>query len=97
MLASLALAINVMLVRASIEDDGDSHDVATDVKCYSFMFMYMVEVAVANFIVFPIALLVLLSGVLGCGRIPILGGRNYEIRKLQAMQVKHREKSEPVV
>jgi hypothetical protein len=59
--------------------------------------MYTVEVAVANFIVFPLALLVLLSGVLGCGRIPILGGRTYEIRKLQAIQNKNRAKSESVV
>jgi hypothetical protein len=85
-IASLSLAINTMLVRASIADgDGDDEDITTRPQHYSFMLMYLLEVVVANFVVFPIGTFTMFSGVLGCGKIPGLGGRPYQVRKHERM------------
>lgn len=85
-IASLSLAINVMLVRASIADgDGSSGNISTNLKHYHFVLLYMVEVVVANFVVFPIGTFTMFSGVLGCGVIPGIGGRPYQVRKHQLM------------
>lgn len=86
-IASLSLAINVMLVRASIADgDGNDEDITTRPEHYSFMLMYLLEVFFSNFVVFPIGTFTMFSGVLGCcGRIPGLGGRPYQVRKHQRM------------
>lgn len=83
--ASFSLAINVMLIRASINDgDGNDEDITTRPEHYTFMLLYLLEVFVANFIVFPIGTFTMFSGVLGCcGRIPGLGGRPYQVRKHQ--------------
>jgi large-conductance mechanosensitive channel len=53
-LGATALAIDVMLMRASIIDDGDDTDISTDIRTYSFLALYMAEVFIANFIAFPI-------------------------------------------
>jgi len=93
-IASLSLAILVMLVRASIaEEDGDDQNIATNPSDYSFLFLYILEVFVANFIVFPIGTFTMFSGVLGCnGRLPGLGGRPFQVRKHEAMLEKQRKK-----
>jgi hypothetical protein len=83
-IASLALAVNVMLIRASFNADGDDQDITFNYKHYSFLLLYCLEVFVANFVVFPIGTLTVFSGVLGCcGRIPGLGGRPYQVRAHQ--------------
>lgn len=81
---SMALAVNVALIRASIADDGDGVDITYKVQHYDFMLLYMLEVVVANFVVFPMGTFTVFSGVLGCcGRIPGLGGRPYQVRRHQ--------------
>lgn len=91
--AALSLAINVMLIRASIEDDGDDSDIATSPQNYSFLLLYVLEVFVANFVVFPIGTFTMFSGVLGCGRIPGIGGRPFQVRKHQRMLEKQAKKA----
>lgn len=79
---ALALAINVMLIRASILDDGDDAGVTYKLKHYNFMLYYFLQIFAANFVVFPLGTFTVFSGVLGCcGRIPGLGGRPYQVRK----------------
>jgi hypothetical protein len=74
------LAVNVMLIRASVIDDGDDQDITLYWKNYSFLLLYGLEVVVANFIVFPLGTITVFSGVLGCcGRLPGLGGRPYQV------------------
>jgi hypothetical protein len=83
-----------MLIRASIEDGGNSDNVSTDYKSYNFLLLYLVEVVVANFLVFPIGTFTVFSGVLGCGRIPGIGGRPYQVRKHQGMLERQRRKQQ---
>jgi hypothetical protein len=85
--ASLSLAINVMLIRASIADgDGNDEDITTRPEHYTFLLLYLLEVIVANFIVFPLGTFTVFSGILGCcGRLPGLGGRPYQVRKHRRM------------
>lgn len=81
-IGSMALAVNVALIRASIADDGDGDDITYNPKHYDFMLLYMLEVFIANFVVFPLGTFTVFSGVLGCcGRIPGLGGRPYQVRR----------------
>jgi hypothetical protein len=91
--ASLSLAIKVMLIRASIEDDGDDSDIATAPKNYKFLLLYVLEVVVANFVVFPLGTFTMFSGVLGCGSIPGLGGRPFQVKKHQRLLEKQAKKA----
>lgn len=94
--ASLSLAILVMIIRASIaENDGNDENVATDPKHYSFLLLYLLEVFLANFVVFPMGTFTVFSGVLGCnGRLPGIGGRPYQVRKHQALVKRQRRKNQ---
>ena len=49
----------------------------------SLLLLYTIELVVSLFIYNPLMKLIMFSGVLGCFRIPILGGRPYEIRQEQ--------------
>lgn len=42
---------------------------------YAFLIGYLVELTIALFVYYPLTSTMFFSGVLGCGRIPILGGR----------------------
>ncbi|KAL7497073.1 hypothetical protein ACHAWT_008449 [Skeletonema menzelii] len=48
---------------------------------FSFLLAYSLELIFAFFVFYFLTSLVFFSGILGCGRIPILGGRPYELRK----------------
>eukprot|EP00934_Nitzschia_sp_Nitz4_P000735 Nitzschia sp. Nitz4//scaffold47_size129522//29894//31057//NITZ4_003543-RA/size129522-processed-gene-0.6-mRNA-1//1//CDS//3329552776//735//frame0 len=50
-----------------------------DVEEFQFLVGYAVEMFLALFIYFPILGTILLSGCIGCGKVPILGGRPYEV------------------
>jgi hypothetical protein len=65
---------------AEIEDKSD----------FQFLISYSVEMALALFVYYPIVMTILFSGILGCGRIPVLGGRPYELR-LEQMQLREKE------
>lgn len=59
--------------------DGEAGDGTTNK--FAFLVGYALELVVALFVFYFITSTVFFSGLLGCGRIPILGGRPYEIWK----------------
>ena len=48
---------------------------------YEFILSYFVELVLSYVVYYPVAGVVLFSGITSCGRFPILGGRPYEIRQ----------------
>lgn len=52
-----------------------------ELEDFSFMKAYCIEFGVSLFVYYPFFDTVLFSGVLGCYRLPLLGGRPYEVRK----------------
>jgi hypothetical protein len=71
----------------------DDQVVLVDIKKEDVRFLlgYVTEFALALIVYYPLGSLVLFSGILGCGKLPILGGRPRDILVDQKM-VKHREK-----
>lgn len=61
--------------------DGNGIDLshAKNPQAYRFLISYAVELALALFVYYPLFATLLFSGILGCGRVPILGGRPYEV------------------
>lgn len=47
---------------------------------FRFLISYCIELTLALFVYYPMIAFMLFSGVLGCGRLPLLGGRPYEVR-----------------
>ena len=92
---SICLAIHVMALRATkVEDNNDDDTQLTySPTDYAFVPIYFAEVLVTQFIMFPVVAFTIFSGVLGCcGRVPGLGGRPYQVRKLhQRMEQKKEE------
>eukprot|EP00977_Amphora_coffeiformis_P010904 scaffold2576_cov175-Amphora_coffeaeformis.AAC.8 len=90
-----AVASFIVVLRASVEDDeeeqverfesGGITDDQVDLfgfqdkSSFDFLLSYGIELALALFIYYPVVGTVLFSGVLGCGKVPILGGRPYEV------------------
>lgn len=60
------------------------------VSSFSFLVNYAVEVCLALMLYYPIFGTILFSGILGCGRLPVLGGRPYEVRKEEAREQRRR-------
>ena len=62
-------------------------------ESYSFLLSYAMELVLALGIYNPIVGTVLFSGILGCGRLPVLGGRPYEVwqeeQRLQEEQLEN--------
>ena len=58
----------------------------TDVTAYHFLSSYAVELAIALFVCNPIFGTILFSGVLGCGKVPFLGGRPYQVMREQKLK-----------
>jgi hypothetical protein len=52
-----------------------------ELEDFSFLKAYCLEFAVSLFLYYPLLDTVLFTGVLGCYRVPLLGGRPYEVRK----------------
>lgn len=70
------------LKSAGITDDNiDLYAAADSRSTYRFLISYAIEVGLALFVYFPVVGFVLFSGVLGCGVIPVLGGRPLEVRQ----------------
>jgi hypothetical protein len=59
-----------------------------DAMSYKFLLSYTTEFFLALFIYNPIIGTILFSGCLGCGRIPIIGGRPYEVKAEQGQKVR---------
>jgi len=52
-----------------------------DAESYSFLMSYAMELVLALVVYNPLVGTILFSGILGCGRLPILGGRPYEVHQ----------------
>lgn len=90
---SLALAVFVMCLRASVEDDGDARGITTGIEDYAFILAYLIECMATWFVLFPVITFILFTGILGCGRIPGIGGRPYHKWKYERYQEKKKAKA----
>ena len=63
---------------------------------FAFFLGYALELVLALFLFYFITSTVLVTGILGCGRVPILGGRPYELWR-ERMAKDHDRKSDGVV
>jgi hypothetical protein len=86
--ATLVVVLRAELESSSPDDDDQVVDVdlrqvhlghAQNAAAYSFLTSYGTELALALFLYYPLVGTIFFSGVLGCGRLPILGGRPYEV------------------
>ena len=59
----------------------DQLDGSGESERFSFLVGYALELVFALFIFYFITSTIFFSGILGCGRVPVLGGRPYEIRR----------------
>ncbi|KAL7528179.1 hypothetical protein ACHAWF_002467 [Thalassiosira exigua] len=48
---------------------------------FQYLYGYMIELLLSLFVYTPLAQLTLFTGILGCGALPFLGGRLYEVRR----------------
>jgi hypothetical protein len=64
-----------------ITDDNVHLSSVKDLSAFDFLVSYAVELVLALFVYYPLIGTVLFSGILGCGKMPILGGRPYEVLK----------------
>lgn len=97
-IVSIILCAYVIILRATLEneeaqyDDAAEYDDAiqkmrdTGIEDYAFIALYIMEVVVANFVMFPICAFTIFSGVLGCGRLPGIGGRPWQKRRWKQKQ-----------
>mmetsp|Transcript_18970 Transcript_18970/g.28126 ORF Transcript_18970/g.28126 Transcript_18970/m.28126 type:complete len:320 (-) Transcript_18970:7-966(-) len=90
---SICLAIHFAVVRASVNEDGDDEGYAVDFQHYSFIATFFLQVIIAQFIMFPVVAFTIFSGVLGCFRLPGIGGRPFQVKR---MRDKRRRESGPV-
>jgi len=68
----------------TILDGTDGDKDSSNSKQFSFLVGYALELVFALFVFYFTTSTVFFSGILGCGRIPILGGRPYEVRREKA-------------
>merc|ERR1719356_49120 len=61
----------------------DGTETPQPVERFNFLIGYALELTVSLFIFYFITSTVFFTGILGCGRIPVFGGRPYELRKLK--------------
>ena len=93
---------------SSAVKDGSSL-VSHDVHQVDFVWSYMIEMILSLFIYYPIGATILFSGVLGCGSLPLLGGRPREVmlekkqlqeraeqRRLEHIQMQQRRHQEEI-
>jgi hypothetical protein len=70
-------------IQRSAEIEGDDDDIMAldhlNKHEFNFLLGYSVEIFLTMFLYYPIGGIVLFSGMLGCGRLPLLGGRPREV------------------
>jgi len=99
-LVIIALTIFVVCLKVVIAKDGDAdiEDVA-DIDNYQnaddfgFILAYLVGMGLSLFLWYFLGLFVLFSGVLGCYRLPVLGGRPREVKIEEKLLAKSRSGS----
>jgi hypothetical protein len=64
---------------AGLNDDNIKLGQTQDRSAYEFLIGYGVELVLALFVYYPLIGTILFSGVVVCGKIPVLGGRPYEV------------------
>ena len=83
-LVIIALRVVIASEDAEAGDNifGDMTDLSnyTDPENFSFALAYLVGMTLSFFIYYPVGTLILFSGILGCYRLPVLGGRPREVR-----------------
>jgi hypothetical protein len=86
--ASVNSDVNVTGVdSAGLVDDNIQLDPANDSKeAFKYLLSYAVELALALLVYYPIVGTIFFSGILGCGKVPILGGRPYEMAQEQKLR-----------
>ena len=72
-------AIDIMQLESAglVDDLLDLKDI--EKEDVDFLLVYVVEFSIALLLYYPFGSLVLFSGILGCGKLPILGGRARDI------------------
>ena len=61
-----------------------------EVESFSFLAEYFILVSLTWFVYFPIAATILISGILGCnGRIPVLGGRPRDKKRIEKLLLRN--------
>jgi hypothetical protein len=79
-----AASMFVVLERATVEGGGNGN------ASFEFIKVYLIEVFLAQFCYFPFFFTVMFSGILGCGYMPVIGGRPRELRLEEQKQLKRR-------
>jgi len=74
---------------------GEAQDTVTRIRfqeaqSYSFLLSYATELVLALVVYYPLIGTILFTGILGCGKLPILGGRPYEVRLEEKNLQNHR-------
>lgn len=83
---TLAATSFVVVVRAYESGDGDqdvetSFGFGSDKADFRYMYGYLIELAISLLVYTPVMQTIFFSGILGCCTLPVLGGREYEVRK----------------
>jgi len=76
------MATAAVLIRSWVEEDqaaANGGEAETDGHAYSFLISYLMQCFLSFFVFDPIIAYILFSGVLGCFKLPILGGRPWEL------------------
>jgi hypothetical protein len=91
----VALTLFVVCLKVIIanDDSADVEDVAdldnyTNVDDFGFILAYLVGMTLSFFLWYFVGLLILFSGVLGCYKLPVLGGRPREVAIEQKLNEK---------
>jgi hypothetical protein len=71
---------------AGITDDNIKLGQTSDASAYEFMIGYAVELVLALIVYYPLVGTILFSGILVCGKIPVLGGRPYEVSRQNRLE-----------
>jgi hypothetical protein len=100
---TLAVTSFVVVVRAyeSGESDGNQSDqestlfgFGSDKADFRYMYGYLIELAISLMVYTPVMQTILFSGVLGCFTLPVLGGREYEVKKCKR-ELKRSARNDP--
>lgn len=91
------MAVAAVLIRSWVEEDqaaekGGGGEAGGGGHGFSFLISYCIESVLSFFVFDPIIAYILFSGILGCFRLPILGGRPWEVlseKKQEEMNRSH--------
>lgn len=92
-----AIGTLALLLRTSVDQSKSAANVDLKINqasLYNFLITYATQIALSLFVFYPLIGTILFTGILGCGHVPILGGRPYEIMmEEKRLQKKARKRS----